>query len=159
MKQILSLLVVFYSAVTLAKNPVIGPAIVYQSGVRTELVAQINVDLDAKVIEVKTWRDICGTMLPAKPGTVHCMAMPVPSRTYTVLLTSVGSSCGSAVYSGLEDKTMVDGARIEITVQDNSTRTCRDIRNATVESNITVYSPWTNQTETLILLTNPRAGI
>lgn len=52
-------------------------------------------------------------------------------------IVSIGDDCGSVVYTALTDHTPHDGLKTQITVQDNSTRMCRDMRPGVIEVNAT----------------------
>jgi hypothetical protein len=123
-------------------------------GQETKYVAQLQIDTDAKEIEVKIFDDMCG-YFAAKPGIYTCLAMPRLVRSFSAELTDFREGCGSGYFTGFRDQTPVDGPRTEIAVVDHTTRRCRDLPPFRVQVKASVYNPWSQKnTEFLLTKTN-----
>jgi hypothetical protein len=71
-------------------------------------------------------------------GPFHCPAgkmciQVMDAFTLSAKLVATTDNCGSIIYTALTDGTPYDGSRVEITVQDNSGRMCRDMRRGLIE--------------------------
>lgn len=114
-------------------------------------VGVLDVNFVKNQITLNIYDDICGS-INAKPGQIHCMAMPMHIASFTVPLQQTTTSCGSNIYTGTLDQTPVDGPRQTIIVTDHSRRLCKDV----VESKILVsaksYNPWNNSVTVFKLL-------
>lgn len=131
----------------------IPPAsVVYEDGVKTELVGVIDVDLQREVITVSLFSDICNQIFSR--GGISCMAAADLVERFEVPLVMVRTSCGSTIYEGAENNLTVDGNLTQITVADHSTRICKDIRSAKVETAINVVYGWNAGQKTYRLLSN-----
>ncbi len=137
-------------------SPNIGPAsLVIKNDETTGLVATIEIELVKKTMNVTLWHD-CHTIIPLQPGELTCASLPRIETEFKVDLINTDTQCGSKIYKGFSDKTNANGSRISITVQDNSTRTCRDFRPALVET--TVKEEFVNPEikNNYTIYTNPR---
>ncbi len=119
------------------QNPTLAPAErVFKNSELTNLVATLNVDLAKEKISVLIYEDNCHTIIPTA-DLLSCLSMPSLIDSFEVKLTSVRTEyCGSTIYEGSEDKMPVDGAKIVVRIQDNSSRLCEDIRPALIETEV-----------------------
>ncbi len=159
MKKVVMIVTLFLSSLVFANvpaNPVLAPAsVVIKDGVKTEYVATINVDLEEKSIKVQIWNDMCHSIIPLSPGAITCMAMPNLIVGFKVPITMIRSSCGSTIYAGSLNQMAVDGPLTNIAIQDNSTRTCRDLRPGKVETKIEVTNAWNGAKTQYFMLSKP----
>lgn len=106
------------------------------NGEKQDLVGELSLDFAQRTIEVNIYKDICGTF-SAEPGKFVCLAMPQLVKKLSVPMEVSSTSCGSKVYSGIDDQTPRDGLRTEITVQDHESRLCKDLKRSDIEVNAT----------------------
>ncbi len=65
------------------------------------------------------------------PPGMFCATVMPPVRVFTAPVTQTLNDCGSTVYVAEVDQRPVDGALTRITLQDNRSRMCRDLREPT----------------------------
>lgn len=127
----------FLAVAMMMVNPVLGKSIernlvaytadiVHFSPDQTSPLAQFNiqkgqVSVEGNKVTLKLWE-----VNNCKPGQI-CLAVMPRYLELAANIVDTGTSCGSIYYHAIDDKTLVDGTRIEITVIDHSSRVCRDI--------------------------------
>lgn len=92
--------------------------------VQSHHVAVVTPNLRTRKLSVEIINDICGNS--GSGGGPRCMAAAMPVAEFELPYT-FSESCGSKVYEAREDKRPVDGALVEITYKDHSSRMCRDV--------------------------------
>lgn len=116
------------------------------NGEKTDYAGRVTINYAEQKIHVELGKDICGHYSDAATGTIRCMAMPIPVAEFEVPLQKRENSCGSAVYSGSEDKTPVDGLRTSIVVMNHAGRMCEDYRPYGIEVRVETFNLRSNTT-------------
>lgn len=110
------------------------------NGEKTDYAGRVTINYVESKIHVELGKDICGHYSDAAPGTIRCMAMPIPVAEFEVPLQKRESSCGSTVLSGIEDLRRVDGNRTEIVAMNHAGRMCEDYRPYGIEVHVKTVS-------------------
>ena len=132
MKALLAALALFVGINAHARSIQVGVAHVLPNvtidGQPSDLVGVLNIDLLTSEITLRLFDDICGN-ITAAPGTITCKAAPVLEAEYVVPLQKRKyGPCNTAIYAGKRDQRPVDGNLTVIKVEDDTHRTCDDVR-------------------------------
>lgn len=112
------------------------------NGVNEGLIADVTLNYVQNTIQVSIVQDICGHYAELPPGTMRCMAMPIPRAELEVPMQKRAyDGCHSFVTSGVDEKRPVDGNRTEITVINHETRFCENVITSLIEVRATTFGP------------------
>lgn len=117
-------------------------------GEKTGYVGVLDINFHDGSVQLQIMQDRCGHFAVNRdPSVMRCMAMPTAVRTLKAPLTGrENDGCGTVVYSAFEDKTPMDGMRIEIKARDHGRRVCDDFRPYSFDVEASSFNPWTQQT-------------
>jgi hypothetical protein len=125
----------------------------------TKYVGVSTVDTFSKEINVKIYIDNCHSLIPPEnPNEIRCKAMPSLVQEFSVTgLGPIDDGCGSVYFTGKEDLRREDGGYTEITVTDNSRRTCErpmDVILGLKVATVTYQGPRASQPTVYTLISN-----
>lgn len=116
------------------------------------IVGLLRINTQDKEIRLEIYDDPCGRYASSSANTAKCLAMPTLRHIITVPLKDQLVSCGSSIYSGVEDLTLSKGVRYELSVADHTFRICRDLVPSRIVIDVTTYKQETGESVSYTLM-------
>jgi hypothetical protein len=126
MKMLLILSSLILSNTALAKRTwtEVFPIVLKEKDI-TYFVGVSTVDVISRELNIKIYSDPCHNIIPPEvPQKIACEVKPILVDEYRVIGRGPIDDCGSVVYTGKQDLRPKNGGLTEITLTDNTARTC-----------------------------------